>query len=117
MREVLCRVAHSDRELPVGDLLCLGEIGEIKEELERLKSEGLLEHNVVWAAPEVSLGRVSGLTPAGVELLRCIENERVWAIVCETLEAAGLDLSYPLLKEVCDEIVKRYVMGKIPDEM
>ena len=62
----------------------------------------------------MSLGRVEGLTPDGRAFLRDIENERVWAIVCETLEAAGLDLSYPLLREVCEEVVRRYVMGKIP---
>ena len=48
--------------------------------------------------------------------MRNIENERVWMLVLQTLEVAGLDLSYPLLKEVTDEIVRRYVMGKIPKE-
>lgn len=32
-----------------------------------------------------------------------------------TLDAAGIDVPYPLLKEVSEEIVKRYVMGFIPD--
>lgn len=51
------------------------------------------------------------------ELMRNIENLRVWSIVSKTLEAANLDLSYPLLKEVCDEIIRRYVMGKIPKDL
>ena len=35
--------------------------------------------------------------------------------MAKTLEGAGLDLSYPLLKKVCETIVERYVMSKIPE--
>lgn len=55
-----------------------------------------------------------GLTDEGREFYRLVENEEVWRIVLDTLGRAGVDVSYPLLKEVCEEIVKRYVTQFIP---
>ncbi len=117
MRAILARTAHANDELAACYFADLGEFDELKEELERLKEEGLIEHNIVWEAYKLASGKVIGITADGKAFLRNIENERVWRLVYETLKAADLDLSYPLLKEVCEEIVRRYVMGKIPKEL
>lgn len=113
----MIRASQAEGPLVVHGFMSLGGLDDIREELDRLKEEGLIEHDISWDPAEMPLGRVGGLTSAGRAFLRDIENERVWAIVLETLEAANLDLSYPLLKEVCEEIVRRYVMGKIPKEI
>ena len=65
--------------------------------------------------PSYNNGTVRGLTEEGAAFLRDIEDDRVWALMAKTLEDAGLDLSYPLLKKVCETIVERYVMSKIPE--
>ena len=117
MRNILLAVVHAEKELQVRDFAQYGELNGIKEELERLKEEGLIKHNIVWDSYGITLGTITGVTPKGKEFARNIENLRVWLIVSKTLEAANLDLSYPLLKEVCDEIIRRYVMGKIPKDL
>lgn len=117
MRNILLAVVHAEKELQVRDFAQYGELNGIKEELERLKEEGLIKHNIVWDSYGITLGTITGATPKGKGFARNIENLRVWSIVSKTLEAASLDLSYPLLKEVCDEIIRRYVMGKIPKDL
>ena len=117
MRAILCKVANSEKAPAVRDFRGFGEIEDIRQELERLKNEGLIVHDIKWEAPEISYGKVTSITQEGKNFLRNIENEHVWALICKTLEDANLDLAYPLLKEVCDEIVKRYVMSKIPKEL
>ena len=102
--------------LSIGVFLNNYEFAEAKEEITRLGNEGLIQHNIVWEAYNIANGKITGITETGREFLRNIENERVWLLIEQTLKEANLDLSYPLLNEVCEEIVRRYVMSKIPTE-
>ena len=116
MRTILCKVATLKEPLSIGVFLNNYEFEEIQEEITRLNDEGLIQHNIVWEAHEIANGKITGITETGRAFLRNIENERVWMLIEQTLKDANLDLSYPLLKEVCEEIVRRYVMSKIPSE-
>lgn len=117
MRWVLSAVAESGRPLGYGDFLAIEPETSLKDELARLDEEGLIESSLQFSPRDGYCmgGKVEGLTAAGREFFRLIENDGVWAVVSETLDAAGVDLSYPLLKEVCEEVVKRYVSSFIPD--
>lgn len=117
MRNILKKVAKENRALTLNDFSHYGSFEELHEELNRLKHEGLIEHDMAWSYDVFDGGEVSSITDAGLAFFRNIENDNVWFIVKKTLDDADLDLSYPLLKEVCDEIVKRYVMGKIPKDL
>ena len=117
MRNILKKVKHSQKPLTFLDFKEYGEPVDVKDELIRLKDEGLIEHDMAWSYDVFDGGEVSSITDAGLAFFRNIENDNVWFIVKKTLDDADLDLSYPLLKEVCDEIVKRYVMGKIPKDL
>lgn len=116
MRSILCKAASLKEPLSIGVFLSHYEFAEIKEEITRLNIEGLIQHSIVWEACEMASGKITGITEEGRAFLRNIENERVWMLIEQTLKDANLDLSYPLLKEVCEEIVRRYVMSKIPSE-
>ncbi len=116
MRKILCKIVAENRELLVKDFLFCGEFEEVVTELMRLKEEGLIEHDIQLDFYKIDKSKVFGITPKGRKFFRNIENERVWELIRETLEAANLDLSYPLLKKVCKKVVERYVMGKIPDK-
>ena len=117
MRYILCKAATLKEPLSIGVFLNNYEFEEIQEEITRLNDEGLIQHSIVWEAYEIANGKITGITETGRAFLRNIENERVWLLIEQTLDAANLDLSYPLLKEVCEEIVRRYVMAKIPREL
>ncbi|MBQ9068796.1 MAG: hypothetical protein IJ131_07010 [Eggerthellaceae bacterium] len=118
MRNVLMLTAAAKGKLCFNDFR--GELQDdtrLKEELVRLEGEKLLDADI---SLDGVFGRgrkcsVSGLTPEGRAFYRLIENDDVWSIVLETLRQANVDISYPLLKEVCEEIVKRYVTSFIPD--
>ena len=116
MRSILCKAATLKEPLSIGVFLSHYEVAEIREEITRLNIEGLIQHSIVWEACEMASGKITGITEEGRAFLRNIENERVWMLIEQTLKDANLDLSYPLLKEVCEEIVRRYVMSKIPNE-
>lgn len=116
MRSILCKAASLKEPLSIGVFLSHYEVAEIREEITRLNIEGLIQHSIVWEACEMASGKITGITETGRAFLRNIENERVWMLIEQTLKDANLDLSYPLLKEVCEEIVRRYVMSKIPNE-
>ena len=116
MRSILCKAATLKEPLSIGVFLSHYDFEEIKEEITRLSDEGLIQHSIVWEACEMASGKITGITEEGRAFLRNIENERVWMLIEQTLKDANLDLSYPLLKEVCEEIVRRYVMSKIPSE-
>ena len=116
MRSILCKAASLKEPLSIGVFLSHYEVAEIREEITRLNIEGLIQHSIVWEACEMASGKITGITEEGRAFLRNIENERVWMLIEQTLKDANLDLSYPLLKEVCEEIVRRYVMSKIPSE-
>ena len=116
MRSILCKAATLKEPLSIGVFLSHYDFEEIKEEITRLSDEGLIQHSIVWEACEMASGKITGITEEGRAFLSNIENERVWMLIEQTLKDANLDLSYPLLKEVCEEIVRRYVMSKIPNE-
>ena len=115
MRSVLVFIGCSDEELNFSDFFGHFEKAfPVQDELSRLRREGLIESSMAFE-PSYNNGTVKGLTEEGEAFLRDIEDDRVWALACSTLEDAGLDLSYPLLKKVCETVVERYVMSKIPD--
>lgn len=117
MRAVLAIVAANDGPTSYGDFASVRDEAALKRELARLEADGLIESTFEFHdGSGICLGgEISGLTPEGREFFRLIENDRVWALVSRTLDAAGIDVPYPLLKEVSEEIVKRYVMGLVPD--
>lgn len=91
-------------------------VKDAKTEVQRLTDEELIDSKIVYSSfSGLKEGKIFGITPKGEEFLRLIEEPHVWEICSKTLKNAGIDLSYPFLKEVCEEIVKRYVMSKIPD--
>lgn len=116
MRNVLMIATGQSRTF--GDFMSVEPKADALQELSRLVEDGLI-------AGDVELDRfgacrvceVSGLTNEGVRFWRLIENDEVWKIVLSTLGAANVDVSYPLLKEVCEEIVKRYVTQFIPSDL
>lgn len=113
MRFVLLEVKQSDKPISMIDFQGLYEHSEIKEELIRLSDEGLIAQKIT--SKNYATAKIESLTKEGADFARSIENEEVFTIVHRTLERANVDLSYPLLQEVCNEIVKRYVMSKIPE--
>lgn len=114
MRNMLVFIDRSDRELNLVDFQQFDSVSPVQGELSRLRKEGLVESSMAFK-PSYNNGTVKGLTEEGAAFLRDIEDDRVWALMAKTLEDAGLDLSYPLLKKVCETIVERYVMSKIPE--
>lgn len=117
MRSVLVIAEKSMRPLRYGDF-CMKVHDEdaLRSELSRLGSDGLIDNSFEfqdgWGC---CLGGVASITDEGRAFFRLIENERVWQLILRTLDAAGVDVPYPLLKKVCEEIVKRYVTSFIPD--
>lgn len=116
MRNILITTSLSTAPLELCDFLNLAEPQEIKEELTRLKDEGLLNSTFTFDV-FISHGKVQGLTKEGTCFLRDIKDEKIWMLVKKTLKAASLDISYPLLKEICEVVIKKYVMSKIPKEI
>ena len=87
-------------------------------EVKRLTEEDLIDSEIIFDNfSSLVRAKIHCITPKGKEFLRLIEEPHVWEICSKTLKDAGLDLSYPFLNEVCEEIVKRYVMSKIPDKL
>ncbi|WP_417062539.1 hypothetical protein [Ellagibacter isourolithinifaciens] len=114
MRNMLVFIGCSDGDLNLVDFQRFGDVSAVRGELSRLRQEGLIESSMEFE-PSYNNGTVKGPTMEGSAFLRDIEDDRVWALMAKTLEDAGLDLSYPLLKKVCETIVERYVMSKIPE--
>ena len=115
MRDVLKRVATSKHELGFNDFIGIQPRDEVSRELARLMRDELIAGAVVFdATGACETCRIAGLTDEGAEFYKLIENDKVWDLVFGTLRTAGVDISYPLLKEVCEEIVKRYVISHIP---
>ena len=117
MRGVLAIAAGARDVLHYHDFDAAGHDDMLETELERLARDGLIDGDVHFGHGfgERSACSVTGLTDEGMAFYRLIENGDVWEIVLSTLKAANVDVSYPLLKEVCEEIVKRYVTSFIPD--
>lgn len=114
MRNILKAVEFSDKPLVLLDFAQYGKPEQLRDELIRLKDEGLIEHNMSWSCGCCDGGEVTAITKEGRAFLRNISNDKVWAIIENILNKAEIDLSYPFLKEICDEVVKRYIISKIP---
>lgn len=114
MRNILVFIGCSGGDCTVVHYQQFGDVSAVRGELSRLRQEGLIESSAE-CGPPYNIAIVEGLTVEGAAFLRDIEDDRVWALMSKTLEDAGLDLSYPLLKKVCETIVERYVMSKIPE--
>lgn len=116
MRQIMSVAGNHNRDDGVKDFFDLGDAEKVESELTRLANEGLLDADMGPNCFGATVARkVGGLTDEGIVFYRLVENPDVWRIAYETLEAAKVDISYPLLKEVCEEIVKRYVTSFIPD--
>lgn len=116
MRQVMAIAVGHSREDGAKEFYELGDADKVEAELSRLSSDALLDANVERDCFGVCVKcSVGSLTDEGRAFYRLIENPEVWRIVHGTLESANVDISYPLLKEVCEEIVKRYVTSFIPD--
>lgn len=117
MRAVLATAARGDRPSKYGDLWsAVRDESVLRSELARLGRDGLLDNGIRFhGGGGCCLGGEASITEEGREFLNLIENEGVWQLVLRTLTSAGVDVPYPLLKEVCEEIVKRYVSSFIPD--
>ena len=89
---------------------------ELRDELQRLEEEGLIVHDMRWDDDVFLGGIVQKLTPVGVEFARELKDNKVWFICQETLNNAQLDISYPLIKKVCERIIENIVMKSIPKE-
>lgn len=113
MRNMLVFISNGG-ERAINDFCHFGDVRSVGQELSRLREEGLIDSDMSFE-PEFNGGKVRGLTTEGRAFVRDIENDRVWELIRKTLESSGLDLSYPLLKKVCETIVERYVMSKIPE--
>lgn len=117
MRAVLATVARGERPSRYGDLWsAVRDEGAIRSELARLGRDGLLESGIRFQDGDGRcLGGEATITDEGREFFNLIENDGVWQLVIRTLTSVRVDVPYPLLKEVFEEIVKRYVTSFIPD--
>lgn len=117
MRSILMDAQNGDLPLSYGDICHEFSDEELKFELERLNEEGLIKSDFAFNYGRCASGKLTKITEDGKMFVRNIANKKVWALVYQTLKKADLDLSYPLLKEVCDEVVRRYVMDCIPEKL
>lgn len=127
MRRILLKVskdcAGGEKFLPLSELedwikdTCCST-KELTTEVERLRDEELIHCKIIFNEFScLKEGKIYEVTSKGKEFIRLIESPEVWEICSTTLKDAGLDLSYPFLKDVCEEIVKRYVFSKIPSNI
>lgn len=116
MREVLEIVAKNGSMNGLGAFNRVRDRESCDDELARLCRDGIISGEVEFDACGTCLKcGIDGLTDEGAEFYRLVENADAWEIIRSTLYAANVDVSYPLLKEVCEEIVKRYVTSFIPE--
>jgi hypothetical protein len=117
MRSALATAATSPRPVRYGGFCsAVPDEGTLRQELERLGRDGLIDNGIRFQdGGGCCLGGEVSITDEGREFFNLIENDRVWELMRGTLDAAGIDVPYPLLKEVCEEIVRRYVASFIPD--
>ena len=122
MRNILVKTYFKGGDLELLEIVPLSEsndrekIAELEEELNRLQEEGLILHNMKWAHGKFEGGNVKKLTSAGVEFARELKDDKVWFVCLETLNNSKLDISYPLIKKVCERIIENIVMKSIPEE-
>ena len=117
MRIILVKTLHADKELSFIDYVGYDTETHkaFQEEFIRLKKEGLIKHNMEWGVC-FNGGTVKGLTTAGEDFARHIQDDSVWFVVLKTLKKSKLDISYPLIQKVCERVAERIVMNCLPDE-
>ncbi len=116
MRAVLATAAGSAHPLKYRDLWpAVRDEAAIRQELARLGRDGLIDDGIRFQGGDgCCLGGEASITDEGREFFMLVENECVWQLVLRTLDAARVDVPYPLLRKVCEEIVTRYVSSFIP---
>lgn len=118
MHDILLYAQAAKEPFHVMKLSSMGDVCRVYDELERLNDEGLLGVSFITTEQGDIIDAItSSITAEGKEFCRLIDNQRVWKLISETLEKADIDILYPLLKEVCETVVKRYVMGCIPENI
>ena len=117
MRIILVKTLHADKELSFIDYVGYDRetYKAFQEEFIRLKKEGLIKHNMEWGVC-FNGGTVKGLTTAGEDFARHIQDDSVWFVVLKTLKKSKLDISYPLIQKVCERVAERIVMNCLPEE-
>jgi hypothetical protein len=121
MREILIK-ASSQRKMEFSELAGLIKNSfyskhDLIAEVVQLSRDSLIFADIKIGTDGVLLsGEIRGLTTEGIEFLRLIENSDVWEICSRTLKDAKVDLPYSLLKDVCEEILRRYTFSKIPSD-
>lgn len=115
MHDVIKVMATSTHRIAFIDFSNVKPNELVEPELLRLISDGLVDGEIRYDDGICMAFNVAGLTDEGRVFWKLIENNGVWAIIRNTLRKADIDVSYPLLKEVCEEIVKRYVTSFIPN--
>lgn len=108
MRSLLTFISKSN-ELPFYEFSGFIDRSTVVDELKRMKREGLISSSLEFNGDICLGGSVYGLTDCGADFLRMIEQPDVWRICIRTLKAAGVDMPYPLLKDICETIARRYV--------
>ena len=122
MREILLK-ASSQRKQELSEMAGLIKHSfyskhDLIAEVAQLSRDSLIFADIQIGANGVLLsGEIGGLTTEGIEFLKLVENSDVWEICSRTLKDAKVDLPYPILKELCEKILKRYVFGKIPSDI
>lgn len=116
MREVIMTIDGCGAPAQYGSFRSIEADSAVRAELIRLDRDGLIDNGIRFQEGSgYCMGGEASITDEGRAFSRLIENDRVWVLMRSTLDAAGVDVPYPLLKEVCEEIVKRYVTSFIPD--
>ena len=105
MRSLLTFISKSN-ELSFDEFSGFIDRSTVVDELKRMKHEGLISSSLEFNGDICLGGSVHGLT---ADFLRMIEQPDVWRICIRTLKAAGVDMPYMLLKDICETIVRRYV--------
>ena len=116
VRAVLASLASKGGAVGYGAFRPIPDDDGVKVELERLDRDRLIKSSISFLDGRgACLGGKAEITDEGREFYRLIENDDVWRLVSQTLDAAAVDVPYPLLRDVCEEIVKRYVTSFIPE--
>ena len=115
MREVLKVAARCHGETGCSAFAKIRDRARVDQELVRLEHDGIIDGTTVFDGDVLVECSINGLTDEGREFYRLVENDEVWDITNGVLACACVDIPYPLLKETCEEVVKRYVASFIPD--
>ena len=118
MREILEVVARAGNPVGYSALRSCADQKTVAYEVTRLMDDGLVNGDMRFNVfKEYMGGEVRGFTDEGREFYNLVAKGEAWNVMLEALTAADINIPYPLLKEVCEEVVKRYVISFIPEEV